>query len=262
MLLAWFVPIFGIGCTLVLEIRSRGKQEIRENVGIEKLKINDEIHRSILMEEDTAEDRIVPIGEVLLINNPATRCELMMEIMYSNPDDYVSQLQEARMNDDTEVVHYAVTALVELQKDYDLKLQDMERKLAETPDDEHILNEYIELIERYLASGLLEGSAKNVQLRNYSRLLEQKLQKNSDNLAVYGKKIEADLLVGEYESAYQDIQEVIRQWPNEESGYLFLIEYYASIRNRKGIDSALQMLSRKNIYLSPRGRGVVKFWKE
>lgn len=73
MLLAWFVPIFGIGCTLVLEIRSRGKQEIRENVGIEKLKINDEIHRSILMEEDTAEDRIVPIGEALLINNPATR---------------------------------------------------------------------------------------------------------------------------------------------------------------------------------------------
>ncbi|WP_373218665.1 hypothetical protein [Ruminococcus sp. 5_1_39BFAA] len=142
--LAWLVPIWGLGCVLVLEIRSRGKQEIREEVGIEKLKINDEIHRSILMEEETGEDRIVPIEEALLINDSAIRRELMMEIMYSNPDNYVAQLQEARMNDDTEVVHYAVTALVELQKEYDLQFQEMEKKLSDVPDDEHILNDYIE----------------------------------------------------------------------------------------------------------------------
>lgn len=259
--LAWLVPIWGLGCVLVLEIRSRGKQEIREEVGIEKLKINDEIHRSILMEEETGEDRIVPIEEALLINDSAIRRELMMEIMYSNPDNYVAQLQEARMNDDTEVVHYAVTALVELQKEYDLQFQEMEKKLSDVPDDEHILNDYIELVEKYLASGLLEGSAEKVQLSNYARLLEQKLEKDDKNLGLYCKKIEANLRVEEYESAYQDIQKVLDKWPSDESGYLFLIQYYSAVKSRKGIDSVLDMIARRNIYLSPKGRSTVEFWK-
>ena len=90
------VPIWGLGCMIVLELRTRGKQEINEEVGIEKLKINDEIHRSIIMDEDTTESRVVPLEEAFVINEPTTRRELMMEIMYGNPNDYVKQLKEAR----------------------------------------------------------------------------------------------------------------------------------------------------------------------
>ena len=88
------VPLWGLLALLFLEIRTRGRQDIYEEVGIEKLKINDAIHRSILMEEDPIEDRVVPLEEALLINDPLTRRELMMEVMYANPDDYVKQLKE------------------------------------------------------------------------------------------------------------------------------------------------------------------------
>lgn len=262
MMLAWFVPVWGILCVIVLDIRVRFAGEYAEEVGVEKLKINDEIHRSILMEEDPTEGRVVPLEEALLINDTATRRQLMMEIMYSNPDDYVSQLQDARMNDDTEVVHYAVTALVELQKEYDLQFQEMERKMEENPDDEDILFRYLELVEQYLDSGLLEGNTRNIQLRVYSDLLEKKLKTAVHKLPLYEKKIEADLMVGEYERAYQDIEKVLYEWPNDESGYLFLIQYYALVKNRTGIDQVLAQIRRRKLYLSPKGRNVVKFWEK
>ena len=40
----------------------------------------------------------------------------MMDILYDDVGEYVEVLKNARMNDDTEVVHYATTAMVELQK--------------------------------------------------------------------------------------------------------------------------------------------------
>lgn len=260
MMLAWLIPIWGIGCLLVLEIRSRGRQEAYQEVGIEKLKINDEIHRSILMEEDHAEGLVVPLEEAFLINDSDTRRGLMMEVMYSNPDDYVSQLQEARMNDDTEVVHYAVTALVELQKDYDLQFQKLDRELARYPDDRKLVNAYLELLEHYLESGLLEGNARNLRLRSYSELLQKKLEGNGAILPLYLKKIETDLKLGEYETAYQEIQQVLQQWPKDERGYLCLIQYYSQVKNREGIDRVLWQIERKHIYLSPKGRAVRQFW--
>ncbi len=259
--LMFFVPIWGLGCFIVLELRSRINPDSFEEVGIEKLKINDEIHKSILMDEDTSQGRVVPLEEALLVNDPHTRRNLMMEVMYADPGDYVGQLQEARMNDDTEVVHYAVTALTELQKEYDLQFQKMDRELTENPGDEKILNDYMVLLERYLASGLLEGNARNLQLRNYSNLLEQRLEKN-ETPALWCKKIDADLKVGEYDAAYQGIQRVMELWPKDERGYLRLIQYYALVRERSGIDQVIAMIHNRGIYLTPEGRNVLQFWGE
>ena len=176
------VPLWGVLSLIFLEIRIRGKQEIHEEAGIEKLKINDAIHRSILMEEDPIEESVVPLEEALLINDSVTRRELMMEVMYSDPGNYVWQLKEARTNDDTEVVHYAVTALAELQKEYEIKFQELEWELEKDPDNDEITDRYLELLNQYLDSGIAEGSDRTLKLRSYSNMLERKLKNNPDRI--------------------------------------------------------------------------------
>ncbi len=260
--LVCMVPAAGLAALLVLEIRSRGKQEILEEVGIEKLKINDEIHRSILMDEDPVEDRIVPLEEALLINEPSARRELMMEIMYANPSDYVEQLKEASLNDDTEVVHYAVTALSELQKEYDLQFQELEWEMRKHPEDTELEDRYISLLSRYLGSGLAEGNARNVKLRDYSDMLGRRLETRQDSLRLYRDKVETDFQIKEYGKAYQVIQEILGRWEKNEAGYLLLLRYYAAMNSRAGIDSVLGMIERKGIYLSPEGRTEVRFWQK
>lgn len=255
------VPVWGLGCMLILEIRTRGKQEINEEVGIEKLKINDEIHRSIIMDEDPTESRVVPLEEAFVINEPTTRRELMMEIMYGNPNDYVKQLKEARLNDDTEVVHYAVTALTELQKDYDLKFQELDWKMEKDPKDRELLDNYLELLNNYLASGIPEGAERIVKLRTYSDMLEKKIKESGDNLSLMGRKAEVDLQIGEYEVANEEIGKILELWDKNETGYLLLLKYYAAIKSRSGIDKTMETIERKRIHLSPEGRQAVRFWQ-
>lgn len=262
MTIVWLVPIWGLCCFLILEIRSRGNQEQLEKISIEKLKVNDEVHRSILMEEELPESKIVPLEEALLINNAAARRELLMDIMYADPGNYVQQLQEARMNNDAEVVHYAVTALAELQKEYDIRFQDLDRKLGENPDDDEILDEYLDLAENYLRSGLLEGNTRSVQLHNYSSLIEKKKARKGDDIRLYHKRAEAGLYLEEYETARQEIEKMLSLWPNDEAGYLLMIKYYSALRDRKGIEKTIEIMDKKEIHLSSKGRNAVRFWRD
>ena len=253
------VPIWGLLCLLIQEIRVRIHADPFKEVGIEKLLVNDEIHRSILVDEDEGAENVVPLEEALLVNDVSTRRGLMMEVMYADPGDYVTQLQAARMNDDTEVVHYAVTALVELQKEYDLQFQRLERIMALDPDDTSALTETISLTERYLGSGLLEGNARIMQLRSYSDLLERRLAK-VESAALWARKVDTDLKLGEYAKADEGIHRMLEQWPRDERGYLFLIRYHALVKDRAGIDQALALIRENNVYLSPSGRSEVIFW--
>lgn len=257
--LAFLVPVWGFVCMVILEVRSRVSTEASREVDVERMAANDEVHRSILMDEDTVADTVVPLEEALLINDVSTRRELMMDVMYADPGDYVSQLQAARMNDDTEVVHYAVTALVELQKEYDLEFQRLERVLALDPDDDQALGEIISLTERYLLSGLPEGGARDIQLVNYTDHLAKRLAK-AESVVLRAKKAEADLKLGRYDSADEGIARMLELWPRDERGYLLLIKYYALVKDRAGIEETLEKIRRNNVYLSPSGRNQVGFW--
>ncbi len=253
------VPIWGFLCFVILELKLRFRSDAVKELGLEKLLINDEFHRSILMDENAADASVVPLEEALILNDAFTRRELMMDILYADPGDYVEQLQAARMNDDGEVVHYAVTALVELQKEYDLEFQRLERILALDPDDENTLGEMIRLSERYLSSGLLDGNARNAELYRYSGYLSKRLLQTR-TASLLSKKIDTDLKLGEYDEAHDNIKEFLTEWPDDERGYLYLIRYNAATGNRKGIDDVLRTLDERNVYISPAGREEVRFW--
>ena len=77
------------------------------------------------MEENDRD--VVPLEEALLLNDSSRRRELIMNVLNDNPGEYVELLKQARMNEDVEVVHYAITAMVELSKEYDYRLQKIEK---------------------------------------------------------------------------------------------------------------------------------------
>jgi len=81
----------------------------------------------------------VPIEEALLLNDSAIKRELTMSMLKDQPSNVVALLQQARMNEDVEVVHYATVMLAELHKEYDLKIQELKQELLKQPDDIDIL---------------------------------------------------------------------------------------------------------------------------
>ena len=263
--IVFLVPVFGFSCLLFLEWESRGDQENKKEIGIEKLKITADIHRSILMEEDPARDLMVPLQEALLMNDASTRRELMMDILYDDVGEYVEVLKKARMNDDTEVVHYATTAMVELQKDYETKLQKQKEAFA-LEEDAGLLDEYIQTLEKYVESGLLEGNMLKNRRLELCGLLERKLtqrkEEGHEELPLYCKKFEQDCALGEYEDALRMADAAIRLCPQQEEGYLMKIRHGVMTKNPEQIGTVIGLLENNKVYLSPAARRTVDFWKE
>ena len=66
--------------------------------------------------------------------------------------------------------------MVELSKEYDFRLQKMEKLYAASPDDPEILEQYCDFMEEYLNQGILEAQMEREQRERYIRLLRQKLK--------------------------------------------------------------------------------------
>lgn len=152
-----FVPVWGALSMLILHLQVFSKAENSRKIGIEKLQVNEEIYKNNFRLREENDHDIVPLEEALLINDPEKRRKLIMDILNDDPSKYIELLEKARMNEDVEVVHYAITAMVELSKDYDSKLQTFERTYAAAPEDPVVLDEYCDFMEEYLQQGLLEN---------------------------------------------------------------------------------------------------------
>ena len=261
-----FVPVFGFGCLAVLEWETRMHPEASKEVGIEKLKINDEIHRSILMEEDPAKNLMVPLQEALLMNDENTRRELIMDILYHDTGEYVEVLQKAKFNDDVEVVHYATTAMVELQKDYEEKTARRRRAWEENKDSAERLFSYAEVLEDYVDSGLLEGNIKRSRQEELCGLQQQILElvkgTQEEKAELYRKLFDNFTELGRLHEARDCADYVMSRWPDSEEGYLMRIRLAVEDRNGAEIQQILGKLKEKKIYLSAEARKIVEFWKE
>lgn len=220
-----------------------------------------DMNSTVEVEEDAVQEKLVPLQEALLINDSHTKRELIMDVMYTNPSGYVPQLSQARENSDSEVVHYAVTALVEIQKKFDLQFQAISKELEENPNDESLLRKHQRLLEEYLSSGLLEGSRRDAQLRVYVEVLKKRLSKNEESLSLWIKKAEADMLLQNLPDLRADAEKMIAFRPENEQGYLYLLKYYVLRKDPEGVKQLIQLTERRNIYLSAEGRAELAFWR-
>ena len=139
------VPLWGPLLVVLLSARSAVFGEGLKESALESLRFNDDLHRSILVHDRDADAGVVPLEEALIVNDPACRRRLMLSMLTEEPDAYLAQLQAAKLNDDVEVAHYAATAVAQISKESDLKLQQLERAFKTDPSVQN-LNEYCDFL--------------------------------------------------------------------------------------------------------------------
>ncbi|MCR5282557.1 MAG: hypothetical protein K6E18_04245 [Lachnospiraceae bacterium] len=221
------------------------------------------VSKSIQVDQDDMREKVVPIEEALVVNDTATRRELIVDVLYTNPNDYISQLYKAKANSDTEVVHYAATALAEIQKEFDLAFQDIAMRKSAHPMDESIDQEYRRMLEKYIDSGLLEGDGLKNQQRIYSELLGRDIEKeNTRGLwGLLNKKAETDLALEDEKALDQDIAMMEERWPERDGVYKFKLKRAMLQKDRKKIEELLRQMEENNIFLSAELRNMIRFWE-
>ena len=210
---------------------------------VEKLRVDDELHRSIRVEDRAGTAATVPLEEALILDTAEQRRKLILSVLTEDPVQYYDLLQQARMNDDSEVVHYAATAMAQISKQADLALQQDARRFADDPNDREVLAAYANALERSLKLGLAQGRAAELQRRQLERLLKVQLQ------------------LQEYKAAEQTLEELVRRWPVRETPWLLRLRSAAARKSGAEVRSILQEMERTQVYLSAAGRQELAFWK-
>lgn len=260
-----FVPVFGAVALLFHERALRSGARPCDDFELEELRVNDAVYKSIVVEPAAQASEAVPLREALLVNDPATRRRLIMDVLYDDASAQPHALRAARSNDDAEVVHYATTALVELQKTYDDRMQRARAACQVNPHDVEAARNLASVLGAYIESGLLEGMMLTSTRAEYARVLDALLalvsRDGEEALGVCWQAFLNAQARGEVGDMERMAERAVAVWPQREDGYLMRLHTAVAREDRAGIDRALETLQRGDVRVTARGRRDISYWR-
>lgn len=253
------VPLWGPLLVVLLSVRSAVFGDDLKDATLEALRINDDMHRSMLVQGREGDDGVVPLEEALIVNDPGDRRRLMLSMLTEDPDAYLAQLQAAKLNDDVEVAHYAATAVAQISKESDLKLQQLERAFKTDPSAQN-LNAYCDYLGTYLASGLAEGRVAQIQRQQYARLLARRCEReDSFELRIRYATALAD--AGQIDEAQAVTNELVLDAPEEQDVWMLCLRLAVMRRDGDEVRHVIDAIDKQHVYLSAENREELAFWR-
>ena len=172
------LPFFGAGLIHMISKPNPGRHRRGQEASESKVKdltidfgnIDNFQRPKKLVEED-----IVPLEESLYLNKAKEARQQLMGLANDDPSHFMDLLYLARLNEDSEIVHYATTFISEISSQYDEKLSILEKRFEEGTPDLDLLSEYCDFMEDYLSKGLLSKQMEGLLRKEYEERLLQKL---------------------------------------------------------------------------------------
>lgn len=254
------VPLWGPLLVVLLSVRSAVFGADLKDATLETLRINDGMHRSMLVQGREGDDGVVPLEEALIVNDPGDRRRLMLSMLTEDPDAYLAQLQAAKLNDDVEVAHYAATAVAQISKESDLKLQQLERAFKTDPSS-HNLDAYCDFLGAYLVSGLAEGRVAQIQRQQYARLLARRCEREEGSaLRIRYATALAD--VGEIDKAEDVASQLVIDASDEQDVWMLCLRLAVIRRDGQAVQRVIDAIDKQHVYLNAENRERLAFWRE
>lgn len=261
-LVALFLPLWGELLVLILHFQILCKQTDRSNVGVEKFQVESELYKGIVQDDSHSSTSTVSMEEALIVNTPKERRALIMDILNDNPKAYVEFLKMAGNNNDTEVVHYAVTAMVQIAKENDQTLWELEQKYVQDREDLPTLTMYCDFLWHCLEQGLMQGQVEQMNRNLFGTLIRNKIRLAPALLTDYLRCIQNDMALKNYTAASAMLENARKIWPNNEDLLILQIQYFSDLERTEDLQNLLRTLDEKAIYLSAKAKEVIAFWKD
>ncbi len=258
--IVFFLPLFGFLSMLLVERILIEKKETLPNLAhdtTDDFQIN---HTKIVANEKEEPRKIIPLEEAILISDSATRRAVMMDILHKDPTQYLDLLMVARFNSDTEVTHYATTTIMRIQRDFELAIQRLALALKEESCDTQMLDQYIEILDKYIKSGLLQGHLLHQQRLKYASALERKRALFPHRKKTYFQIVDNSIGMGDLAYAEETVRFMQRKWPSDENVWLTAMRVCVESGNRAGKADLIDLMKRTPITWTANGRERMLFW--
>lgn len=255
------VPIAGIAMAFLIEYLLASHHSADVNVDMAEMTLGTDIYWKNLRQsmEDT---NVVPLEEALVINDVRTRRKILLDTMFTDPSKYLNLLAIARQNEDPETTHYATTTISKIQSAFQLELQQTAVAHEANPEDPDILQNHIDVLIRYIDSGLLEDYLLTRQRQLLGTLLDRRLAQDPNNRLALVEKLRNHTILGQFNQAQEVSNHLIANWPDDESTWLESLRFAVESKDSVRLDNLRKTLRGLNIAWSRAGYDQVHQWLE
>jgi len=252
------VPIVGLIYALTVQLLNTMGKQGDKNVDMLPLAFDDILWKSL---KSTTEDgNLVPLEEAMLIDDFGTRRRIMLDALYDDPMKYLDVLLIARHNDDIDTTHYATTMISHAQKQFQLSLQKFAAAIENEPENSLLLDKYIDTLEKYIQSDLLDEHLLRNQRIAYAKLLDRKLANQPEDQQTLIKKLRNLIELNDYFSAFEVSQFLKQKWPDDERIWIEALRVCVEGKDQKKLEETITEINSANITWTRQGKQEVTPW--
>ncbi|MBO5293085.1 MAG: hypothetical protein J6B10_07895 [Lachnospiraceae bacterium] len=254
------VPLWGLVLLGMEESEKRRHAHARKDIGVDLLKIQDVKYERISFDENKHGNMTVPLEEAIAVNDAKVSRQLMKDILYQDPGEFIDLLKAAGAAEDIELVHYATTAMMEIQSRYELEIHQLFEKMEREPENLRVLQKSRRVLQEYIDSGLVSGSVLNIYRERLDAVLTKLCQKEPDSRRNWVQWMENRVAMQRYDGLEEKFDWLQKKWPEEEQVYQAMVGYYWQIGDGVRIQEILDLIKRRGIYLTVKGQNWYRFW--
>jgi tetratricopeptide (TPR) repeat protein len=232
----------------------------KKTIEVDDFKLEKQDTRGVSLSQDDMLFSVVPLEEAIYINDAKTRRDFMMDIIGQDPAEYIELLKKAKFNDDVEVIHYASTAIMEIQRKYELTLHKKEAKLADNPDDVELLDSYNLSLKNYIGSGLIEEKLLTIQRSRYLESLKKRMTLPPVERETYYEMADNLLEMNQIADAEVILNKALQRWPMDETFWMLQMKLCHQTGNTEKRNQVITTLSHSRRHMSAETREALGFW--
>jgi len=253
------IPVFGPFVAWMIEYMIASGKHGAQSPDLARLALDDDI-LWITLRSFREKGDLVPLEEAVLINDVKVRRRSMLETLYSDPVKYLGVLNVAKYNEDRETSHYATTTISKAQKDFQLAIQKRAADAERFPDDAAVLDAYIEMLRKYIQSGLLEEKLLTNLRTVYLTTLDKKLAIVPDDRISLTEKLRNAVELHDYTSAFDTGLLLRKFWPEDEQTWIEVLRVCVEGKDRAQLLQTIEEIQHLEIIWTEQGREQVNPW--
>jgi len=249
-LIAWFILLCPLAAPVYLLVsRLIASFYKTQDVDLQDISFSKQREKIVLPPDEEIEINYVPIEDALAFSDIASVRRLIIDVLKNHDRQAARGIAGAINNTDTEVSHYAATAVLDILSDFRFQLQKLLDTLEGDPEDFRTNLEAFEYIHQMLAQNIMKDDerrttiyiagevAENLFQRNFSYMKEEHFLQMTDLL----------LLVGDTQAAGIWVERAWRYYPDTLFAYKARLHLYFAQSKAAEFLSCLEEIKRSDV---------------
>jgi len=252
-------PLYLFFSWLIYEIYFKRKAA---EISIEELSLKKERIEVILKPDMKSALNKVPLEEALIVSDKKSTRKLLLDVLRENSEDSLSTIFKAVEHKDSEVSHYAATAISDIINEFKKREKQLREKYNKDKRNREICNEYANYLFDFLSQRILS----TVEQRFYCDLFEKLVITMEEYLPseisgeLYNKLVSILLDLGENEKGKTWVEKALVNNENELESYKAGLKYYYVNNDRNKFLLLMEKLKKSDVLLDHDTLEMIRFF--